>query len=73
MDSGILLEKTYKHIAPERHDALKYRACASTEAKWNSPPDSPATPGFPGFPGYPRKWCREPLLGPHLHTRRRPG
>ena len=21
-----------------------------------------------GFPAYLRKWCQEPLLGPHLHT-----
>ena len=25
--------------------------------------------GSPGSPAYPRKWCQEPLLGPHLHPR----
>ena len=24
-------------------------------------------------PAYPRKWCQEPLLGPHLHMRRGSG
>ena len=37
-----VMNKLKKH-APERHDALKYRACASDEAKWNSRPD-PADP-----------------------------
>ena len=26
-----------------------------------------------GSPAYPRKWCQEPLLGPHLHTHRGSG
>ena len=29
--------------------------------------------GSPGSPAYLRKWCQEPLLGPHLHTRRGSG
>jgi hypothetical protein len=30
-------------------------------------------PPLPAAPATPRKRCQEPLLGPHLHTRRGPG
>ena len=39
-----VMNKLKKNIAPERHDALKYRAWQHNQAKWNSPPD-PADPG----------------------------
>ena len=42
-------KKNQQNITRERHRALKYRACQSIWAKWNSPAD----PDYPDYPEYP--------------------
>ncbi len=44
LDGAVMNKWKHNNLAPERHDALKYRAWQQSQAIWNSP-GNPADPG----------------------------
>ena len=46
LDGAVMNKLKKQNIAPQRHNALKYRACQQNQSIWNSP-DYPADPADP--------------------------